>query len=348
VKNNFRSIVLGAIGAAVGLSFAVPAVSSASTVHDPTAGVVLNIGDISQQQALPLITSGLITSTGTTNGAGNTIYNVQGYAFQVTFNQFLAGPEVLAGVLGGSIDLGLTADTPVIYAQQQHVPLKVVATALPNKPGADFAIVLPKGSSVTSVAKLSGKTISAQSATINQYFLLAALKKAKVKPSSVTIDNLTPLNALSALNGGSLDAAVLPQPYVDLATAIYKDTVLTTAVGYVSGYSFLDASNAALANTAKSTAIGDYLKLLSAASKWTKANQAQWITVIASTYHLPAFLATALVTNTQGSYVPISAKVIAATQAEANLLYAGGFLPSSLKVNSLFDTRYNSIVAKLN
>ena len=52
-------------------------------------------------------------------------------------------------------------------------------------------------------------------------------------------------------------------------------------------------------------------------------------------------------TNTQGSYVPISAKVIAATQAEANLLYAGGFLPSSLKVNSLFDTRYNSIVAKL-
>ena len=177
--------------------------------------------------------------------------------------------------------------------------------------------------------------------------MLAALKKAKVKPSSVTIDNLTPLNALSALNGGSLDAAVLPQPYVDLATAIYKDTVLTTAVGYVSGYSFLDASDAALANAAKSTAIGDYLKLLSAASKWTKANQAQWITVIASTYHLPAFLATALVTNTQGSYVPISAKVIAATQAEANLLYAGGFLPSSLKVNSLFDTRYNSIVAKL-
>ena len=350
MKRSIRAAsALGALSLAVAASgFAGIGTSGASVSHTTvdTSGVVLNVGDISSQQVLPLVTSGEITSTGTKNSAGNLIYTVAGFPFKVTFNEFAAGPEAIAGILGGSIDLALTADTPVIFAQEQNIPLKVVATALPTYPGADFAIVLPKGSKIKKIADLKGKTISAQSSTINQYFALAALKSAKLSPKDVTIDNLTPLNALAALNGGSLDAAVIPQPFVDLAT-LGGATVLTTAKGYVDGYAFLDASNSALASKAKTAAIGDYLTLLAAAGKWTKAHATSWVNTVASNYHIPVGLASVLVKNTQASYVQIGSKVQTATQAEANVFYADGYLAKKITVKSEFSTVFNSIVAKL-
>jgi sulfonate transport system substrate-binding protein len=302
------------------------------------SGVTLSLGDISEQLQLPLSEAGLITP----NGDGT--YSVKGYAFKLKFTQFIAGPEAFAGIVGGSIDLAVSADTPAIFAEEQGVKFKTVGVRLPNLPGADFSIVLAKGSTITSLAQLKGQTIAAQTGTINEYFAFAALASAGLPTADVTLDNLTPALSEASLSNGSIAAAVLPEPYVSLEK-LQGYQVLTNGTGFINGYGFLDASQAALNSKAKSAAIGDFLKLLNSASVWTSANQTQWVGDIAATYSLPVSLAGPLATDSTASFVPINATVINATQSEANVFYNQSELQTPVKAKNIFDNRYNSIVA---
>lgn len=333
------ALSLGASGLAA--SNAGASGTTTTTVKVPNlSNVTLSIGDISQQLFLPLVTSGEITSI------GNGLYSAKGYSFKLKFTQFVAGPEALAGIVGNSIDLAVTADTPAIFAQAQGVKFKVVAATLPALPGADFSIVLPKGSTITSLAQLQGKTISAQTGTINEYFAIEALKSAGLAANAVTIDNLTPTNALAALASGAVAAAVLPEPYVSLER-LSGDTVLTTANGFINGYQFLDAAQNSLKSAAKSAAIGDVIKLLSASQAWTSTHLTSFTATVASTYSLPTSLASALLTNTISSFVQLDSKVINSTQSEANVFLQQGELSAAVTVKKAFDTRYNAIIAAL-
>jgi sulfonate transport system substrate-binding protein len=303
------------------------------------SGVTLNIGDISEQVELPLQASGEIYPLNT-----NGLYGVKGYPFKLQFTQFVAGPEALAGIVGGSIDLAVSADTPVIFAESQGIKFKTVGVRLPNLPGADFAIVLPKNSQITSLAELKGLTISAQTSTINEYFALQALASVGLNEHNVTVDNLTPALAEAALASGAIQAAVLPQPYVALEV-LSGDKVLTTGSGFIDGYEFLDASQSALNIPAKSAAIGDFLTLLGTADQWGAANTATLTQDIATAYSLPLSLAGPLLTDSASNFVPINATVINATQAEATAFYNNNELPSPVNATSIFDARYNSIIA---
>jgi sulfonate transport system substrate-binding protein len=334
------ALVAGTLGTAGVATASVQHARAAARHAVSTAGVTLSIGDISQQQLLPLTASGQLTSL------GGGLYSAAGYPFKLQFTQFTAGPEALAGISGGSIDLAISADTPVIFADVNGVPLKVVAALLPNLPGADFSIVVPKGSSITKLSQLKGKTISAQTSTINEFFAIEALKSVKLSPKTVTIDNLTPLNAVAALNNGSIAAAVLPEPYVSLEKLDYGAKVLTTGKGFVDGYAFLDASDSALANPAKAAAIGDYLTLFPKAHAWELANKATWLADVVAAYKLPASLAGPLETDSAASFVKIGSKLENSTQTEANVFYSLGEIPTDPQVASVFSTRYNSIVLK--
>jgi ABC-type nitrate/sulfonate/bicarbonate transport system substrate-binding protein len=92
---------------------------------------------------------------------------------------------------------------------------------------------------------LQGKVISAQTGTNLEYFAISALTFAGSTPSTVTIDNLRPINVLAALASGSVAAAVLPEPHVSLEK-LSGATVLTIAHAFVNGYGFLDVARSAL------------------------------------------------------------------------------------------------------
>ena len=265
---------LGAL--AVGASLVtIPAAASASVTSKSTpnlSGYTLNVGDISNQLELQLVESGEITPL----SSGSSTFTVKGFPFQVSFTQFPAGPEVLAGIEGGSLQFGVTTDTAMIFAQQAGLPIKTVAVTIPQKPGALFSIVTSAKFGISSVAGLKGKTVAVQTGTVNEYLLLSALEKAKLKYTQVTEDNLTSPNGLAALKNGAVDAAVLQEPYVSLAKlAGYK--VITSGAGYVQGYQALDAPTSALNDPKTSAAIGDFLTLLDGAEVWNKSHSAQAI-----------------------------------------------------------------------
>jgi len=335
-------LVLGVLGSSLAATGA-----GASSTHKKKAttaktlnlsNVTLNIGDISNSIITPLLASGEIASI------GGGLYNVTGYPFKLNFTQFIAGPEALAGIVGGSIDFAYSADTPAIFSEEQGVKFKTVGVFLPAQPGADFSIVLPKGSTITSVAQLKGLTISAQTGTINEYVALQALAAAGLSEKDVTIDNLTPSNAEAALASGAVQAAVLPEPYVTLEKAA-GDPVLESGKGLVDGYGFYDAADAALNNPAKAQAIGDLLKVIGKTQQWSANNVATLSQKIATTDSLPLALATVLVNDSISTFVPINATVINATQKEADAFYANGELETPVVAKNIFSTQYNSIIA---
>jgi sulfonate transport system substrate-binding protein len=126
-----------------------------------------------------------------------------GGAVTVNWVQSAGSAAANAALLAGAIDVGSTAGSAALLARSNGSPIKAIDIyAQPDW----AAILVPKGSSITSVKDLKGKHIAAQNGTDPYFFLLQALDKFKVPLDSVTIDNLPHANGKTALENGSVDA----------------------------------------------------------------------------------------------------------------------------------------------
>jgi len=76
---------------------------------------------------------------------------------EVQWTEFPGGPQLLEGLNVGSIDFGVTGETPPVFAQAAGADLLYVAYE-PPAPHSE-AILVPKGSPIQSVQDLKGKTV---------------------------------------------------------------------------------------------------------------------------------------------------------------------------------------------
>lgn len=102
-----------------------------------------------------------------------------------------------------SIQVGSVAGSASLLARANGSPIKAIVVA--NQPEWS-ALVVPKGSSITSVADLKGKSIAAAEGTDPYFFLVQALQQAGLSIDDVKIQNLAHADGLSALTNGSVDA----------------------------------------------------------------------------------------------------------------------------------------------
>ena len=76
---------------------------------------------------------------------------------QVQWTEFPGGPQLLEGLNVGSIDFGVTGETPPVFAQAAGADLLYVAYE-PPAPTSE-AILVPKDSPITSIKDLKGKKV---------------------------------------------------------------------------------------------------------------------------------------------------------------------------------------------
>jgi sulfonate transport system substrate-binding protein len=324
------SLVLAAVVAVVAIS----APSGAATKHKAApkkinlSGVTLNIGDLAGQTQILLNDSGAL----------------KGAQYKVNFATFPAGPPAVAAIQGGSIDLTVTADTPAIFAQAGGVPLKVVAVTQPVAPGASLGLVVPKGSTITSLGALKGTKIAAASGTILQYIAIQALNGSDGGWKNATIVNLNPALALAALTSNSVQSAVLIQPY--LAEAVEAGgQVLALGTSYTKGYSYFLAADSALANTKKSAAIADYLHRYAVAQHWAATHAALWSQDYATANSITLPLASAAVNAALASFVKIGPNEYNSITNEAVAFTQAGLLTTPVNTKTLYTTKFNTLVA---
>jgi taurine transport system substrate-binding protein len=127
--------------------------------------------------------------------------------YKITWTKFDSGASINTAFVANSIDFAAIGSSPV--ARGLSAPLNIpyqVAFVL-DVAGDNEALVARNGSGVTDVASLRGKKVATPFASTAHYSLLAALDKAGLKESDLTIVDLEPQDIQAAWTRGDLDAA---------------------------------------------------------------------------------------------------------------------------------------------
>jgi len=299
--------------------------SASSSVN--LSSVTLNVGDQKGTGAEAVLSAA---------GLLNTL------PFKVSWSDFTSGPPMLEAMASGSVDIGGVGDAPPAFAASGGEAIEIVGARTTN--GDQDALVVPKGSPITSLSQLKGKKIAYGSGSSGNYNLLTVLNKASLTTKDVTLVNLQPAEALAAFTSGSVAAWDIWPPYVQQVVAQDGARVLAQGSQYGNPYSFEVASKAAVANPEKAAAIKVYLATLDKAYVWTATHPTAWATAWAKASGLPTSIMDTAAKVDANTPAQITSSTISAEQNLANQFYAAGLIPNKVDISSYITTQFNDTV----
>jgi sulfonate transport system substrate-binding protein len=263
--------------------------------------------------------------------------------FKAKWVDFTSGPPMVQAMGSGSVDIGGVGDAPPVFAAAGGSKVKIVGARV--TPAAAGAVVVPKGSSITSIKQLKGKTIAAPEGTTADYHLLTVLAAAGLTKSQVTVENLQPAEALAAFNSGKIDAWDTWSPYIEEATVQDGGKVLADGKQYGSPYSFQVASDAALSDKGKAAAINDYEKVLNQAYVWSANHVSSWAKIWGAATGLPSATMLKAAQDDVNQPVAINTTVINAEQKLTNAFYKAGEIPTDVTMTQYMTGEFNDAVS---
>ena len=339
-----RTLLAASVIALSGLAAA--ACSSSSSSSTPTASssstaasagssvnlssVTLNVGDQKGTGAEAVLKAAGLLST---------------LPFKVSWSDFTSGPPMLEAMASGSVDVGGVGDAPPVFAASGGEQVEIVgARSVPS--GDQDALVVPKGSSITSIQQLKGKKIAYGSGSSANYHLLTVLNKAGLTTKDVTLVSLQPANALAAFTSGAVDAWDIWPPYVQQVVAQNGAKVLAIGSQYGSPYSFEVASKAAVASPEKAAAIKVYLATLNKAYVFTATHPDVWGAAWGAASGLPASITTEAAKVDATTPVTITSAVISSEQNLVSQFYKAGLIPNNVDMSGFITSEFNSTVSE--
>ncbi len=308
------------------------AAASASASPSSSASlssVTLNVGDQKGTGAEAILKAAGLLST---------------LPFHVTWSDFTSGPPMLEAMASGSVDVGGVGDAPPVFAAAGGEGVVIVgARKVPT--GDQDAVLVPKGSSITSIQQLKGKKIAYGSGSSGNYQMLTVLTAAGLTPKDVTLVNLQPAEALAAFTSGSVDAWDIWPPYVQQAVAQDGAKVLALGPQYGSPYDYEVASKSAVANPEKAAAIQVYLATLDKAYVWAEAHPNSWGASWAAATGLPASITDEAAKVDGTTPVAVNATISTAEQGLVTQFFKAGLIPSQPNMSSYVTSQFNSSVS---
>jgi sulfonate transport system substrate-binding protein len=324
---------LAAAGCSSSSSSSAASSSSSSSSSSPAASatnlaaVTLNVGDQKGTGAEAVLSAAGLLST---------------LPFHVNWSDFTSGPPMLEAMGSGSVDIGGVGDAPPVFAASGGEAVEIVGARQTN--GDQDAVVVPKGSPITSIQQLKGKKIAYGSGSSANYNLLTVLTKAGLTTKDVTLVNLQPALALAAFTSGSVAAWDIWPPYVQQAVAQDGARILATGSAYGSPYSFEVASKAAVANPAKAAAIKFYLTTLDKAYVWAATHPSAWAAAWGKAAGLPASVMDVAAKIDATTPVPVTSATISSEQGLVDQFFAAGLIPTKVNMSDYITTQFNSTV----
>ncbi|PKU22346.1 ABC transporter substrate-binding protein [Telmatospirillum siberiense] len=204
---------------------------------------------------------------------------------------FASGRLVLDALTGGHVILGTAAETPVMFASVNNLPVRIVATM--NRYEC-FDVVAAKD--IRSIQDLKGRKIGYAQGTNSHYYLFKLLDKAGLKFSDVTAISLNPGDFVSSLSNGAIDAFIWTEPHQSQAAALPGGGfhVIRTP-GLYNTYSSIIALQSTLDE--KPELVVNALKALITADRVAKENPEEAIRIVAEKVKLDPAIARALWPN---------------------------------------------------
>ena len=261
---------------------------------------------------------------------------------EVKWTEFPAGPVLLEGLNVGSIDFGTVGEAPPIFAQAAGADLVYVANQPPS-PTAE-AILVPKDSTLKSVADLKGKKVALNKGSNVHYLLVKALEKAGVKYSEIQTVFLPPADARAAFERGSVDAWVIWDPFLAAAEKQLGARVLADGKGLVSNHQFYLASRGYADKHPQ--VIQAIVEELAKLDRWAEGNSKEVATFLAPQIGLDVGIAEVAAGRFAYGIQPITPAVAAEQQKIADAFYELKLIPKAIRVADALPASVTKTAAK--
>jgi sulfonate transport system substrate-binding protein len=248
---------------------------------------------------------------------------------KVSWIEFPAGPQLLEALSVGSLEFGLTGDSPPVFAQAAGKDLVYVG-AEPPKPDSSAILVL-KDSPLKTLAELKGKKVALQKGTSAHYLLVAAVDKAGLQWSEIQPIYLTPADARAAFERKSVDAWAIWDPFYSATELQIQARAISTGRGLSSNNSFYLASRNFA--TQHADAVATLFEELTRADRFVQENRPQAIKLISDFSGLDAGVVSLFLQRRPPSPVgPLSATTKLDQQKVADAFLKLGLIPKPVQV----------------
>jgi len=145
----------------------------------------------------------------------------------------------------GAVDVGSTAGSAALLARANGSPIQTIDVySQPNW----AAILVPAGSSITTVEELTGKSVAATKGTDPYFFLLQTLAEAGLTLDDIEVQNLQHADGKVALENGSVDAWAGLDPLLSTSVATAGSKIIYDNIDFNS-YGFLNATESFIADS---------------------------------------------------------------------------------------------------
>jgi sulfonate transport system substrate-binding protein len=262
---------------------------------------------------------------------------LKGAKYKVKWAEFQGAAPLYQAVQANAADTGFSADLPALQALSGGVKIKNVA-ALKND-GTHVGIVVRKDSGIDSVKDLKGQKVVVSSAkgSVSEYLLANVLKQNGLSYKDVKVQYLLPTDAQAAFASGKIKIWATFGVYQAVGLEQGGKLLVDGGDGRVSGIGFVNASEKALANSAKKTALSDFLNRLNTALKWTSTHQDAYAKAIEQRNGADASVAKALASAAYSQVLPITSDVNTTVQQVADLMNSIGVLDPNVDVAKTAD-----------
>lgn len=260
---------------------------------------------------------------------------------KVQWTEFPGGPQLLEGLNVGSIDFGVTGETPPVFAQAAGADLVYVAHE-PPAPTSE-AILLPKDSPIKSVAELKGKKVALNKGSNVHYLLVRALEKSGLKYTDIQPVYLPPADARAAFERGSVDAWVIWDPYQAAAEKQLSARTLVDGTGLVDNHQFYLATRPYANNHPQ--VITTLIDEVRSVGQWSQQNPQQVTDQVAPLLGLPADITFTAVKRQGYGAQPITPEVTAAQQKIADTFTDLKLIPKKLSIKDVVWTAPAKVAA---
>lgn len=258
--------------------------------------------------------------------------------YQVAFSTFTSGPPQIEAATAGKIDFAITGNTPPIFGAASNAKVKVVSAY--DGGGFGDQILVHADSPIQSVGDLRGKSIAIAKGSSAHGHTLVQLNRAGLSPSDVKLVFLQPADALSAFTQHRVDVWAVWDPYTAQAEKELPVRSIARATGITNGAGFGVASDAALADPKRNTALADLLVRYAKAVRWANDNREQWAARYAAEVGLDPAVAAAAQGRSLRVPTDLSEQLVASEQEMADLFAESGQIASAPDFAKWVDRRY--------
>ncbi|MFU0506291.1 ABC transporter substrate-binding protein [Pseudaminobacter sp. NGMCC 1.201702] len=137
------------------------------------------------------------------------------HGLTATVMPFPSGRTAQEAIVGGAVAWGTVAETPVMFASSNNLPVRIIATM------SDYEIFdMVATTDIKGAADLKGKRVGFAQGTNSQVYLARMLDSAGLKMGDITGINLSPTDMMTSLANGQIDAFVWAEPHLSQAVAL--------------------------------------------------------------------------------------------------------------------------------